>query len=270
MCGLGKINPFNIRHGFLHTVAKNPILSKIIPVVATAVGGPLLGAAASGIESYAGGAKPIDALKIAGLSYAGNSIGSSIGGSLFPGTVGDTIGPSASNAIGGVESGLRNAVGAGFGQTASNAILNTSVGGALGGFEGSAIASNLMPQNSSGGSAGNATKSTSLVPPAFTPTRSPQLDLPGSLSGLSNLTPDQQTSNLATQGVYGGGLGGQEQDYFNNLVNHQLVDDSGKTQDISTLSPIENSYLGQLGLGGYSNSKDLLQAMSKWKNQATA
>lgn len=257
MCGLSKLNPFNITHGLVKTIANIPIIGQALPFIATAVGGPIAGAAVSGLENYSKTRNIGDALKSAGLSYAGNAIGNS----LIPSTIGDQLGSTASNAIGGIEAGARDAIGAGFSQTASNALLNTSVGSVVGG----AVANSFMPQ---GEPKAAASPMTDLTPPAFQPSRAPQLDLPGSLSGLSNLTPDQQASNIANQGVFGGGNGGQEQDYFNNLVNHQLVDDSGKTQDISALSPIENSYLSQLGLGGYTNSKDLLQAMSKWKNQA--
>lgn len=263
MCGLSDFNPFNIRHGTLHAIATNPVLSKIIPIVATAVGGPLAGAAASGLEGYAGGEKPIDALKTAGLSFAGNEIGSSIGGSILPGTVGNAIGSTASNAVGAADAGISGALGQGFSQTASNAILNTGVGSTLGGLAGSNIAQGLMPQKTQGGSVDN----NSLLPAAYKPQNIPQLQLPGSLSGLAGLSSDQQTSNLATQGVYGGGLGPQEQQYFTGLVNNQLVDPSGKTSSTSSLSPIENSYLSQLGFNGYSNSNDLLGAISQWQKQ---
>lgn len=268
MCGiLSKINPLNITHGLVHTVATTPILDKAVPIALAVAGQPELAAAATGLEDYSTTRSIGKSLEGAGLSYAGNAIGSQLGNAIVPSSIGDAIGSTASNAVGAADAGINSALGQGFSQTASNALLNTGVGSALGGFAGGNFAQSLAPQKSS---SQPTVDNNSLTPAPFTPTRAPQIQLPGSLSGLSSMTPDQQTSNLATQGVYGGGLGPQEQSYFTNLVNNQLVDPSGKVGNISSLSPIEDSYLSQLGLGGQSNSTDLLGAISKWQKQQQA
>lgn len=108
-------------------------------------------------------------------------------------------------------------------------------------------------------------KKAAAGPAPFAPSRQAQKELPSSLQGFGSLSPDQQASNIATQGTFGTGLGPQEQDYFLNLVNRQLVDETGGVQDLNTLNPIQNSYLSNLGLGGQSNSRNLLEAISKWK-----
>lgn len=244
------------------------VFSKILPFIADAAliatGNPELipvaNAGISGVQTKLSGGSFGDALKSAGTSYLGSSIGGEIGNSIFPQTVGSAIGTGASNAVIGANTGISDALGNGFSATAANSILNASIGGTLGSYEGQNAANSLFPQTQK-------PDNNSLQPTPFTAKNNPNLQAPGSLSGLSTLTPDQQTSNLATQGVYGGGLGPQEQQYFTGLVNNQLVDQSGKVSDQSNLSPIENSYLGQLGFGGYSNSNDLLGAISKWQSQ---
>lgn len=92
--------------------------------------------------------------------------------------------------------------------------------------------------------------------------------MPTSLNQMSNLTPLQQATGLATQGVYGGGLGPQEQGYFGNLVQQQLVPSYGQTADLSTLAPIENTYLGNLGFGNEGSSYNLAKALSQWNPSA--
>lgn len=239
------------------------VLSKILHIAAPIAGGLLLGPAGFGLTSaLAGGAigggldalasgKGIKgALETGGLDYLGGSIGNS----LFPETVGSAIGSTASNAV---KSGLGSSIG--------GALTGTSIGSALGGYAGNSIANGLTAK----AQPSTNVNPTSLLPAAFKPTNQAQIQVPGSLdnSQFSSLTPDQKTSNLATQGVYGGGNGPQEQQYFTQLVNNQLVDPSGKVSPTSSLSPIENSYLSQLGFGGYSNSNDLLGAISKWQKQ---
>lgn len=219
-----------------------PIVGNLI---APGIGGVIGGAIGGGLNGGLKGAG-IGAL----TSFAGNAIGDELGGTIAKG-----IGSTAANStIGGLTG---DAIGGAIGRTTVGSVLGNTVGNSIAGD----VTSSLFPQQASG----TAPKSTSLIPTPADPTRSPQLQLPGSLSGLAGLDPNQQASNIATQGVYGGGNGPQEQGYFNNLINNQLIDPSGKFQDISSLSPIENSYLSQLGLGGYGNSKDLLGAISKWQ-----
>lgn len=263
MSFFGKINPFNLHHGLLHTIAKNPLLSKALPILLTLAGQPELAAASVAGESYASGQKPIKSILSGLTNYAGNAIGSSIGNSIFPKTIGSVLPGSATNALSDVAiKGAGGLVG-----TAANNILNTSIGGAIGGFAGGKLASDLTATPKA--PAAPNLNPNSLLPAPFKPSNQPNIQVPGSLNNdqFSSLTPDQKTSNLATQGVYGGGNGPQEQQYFTQLVNNQLVDPSGKTGDMNSLSPIENSYLSQLGFGGYSNSNDLLGAISQWQKK---
>lgn len=102
---------------------------------------------------------------------------------------------------------------------------------------------------------------------SFTPERQPGLAPPASLANYTNsaLSPDQTLSGIATKGVYGGGNGPEEQKYFLNLINNRLVDQTGHVaNDMSGINPIENSYLSQLGLGGYQNPNDLLRGISNY------
>lgn len=215
-------------------------------IASTALGMPWLGALVNGVNTYSDtGSLKAGALN-AGLTYAGANLGAS----LFPG---------AGNIADALESGL----GADLGSAAVNAvggnIANTSLGALAGGFAGNSIASSFAPQGVKG------TQAAIGQPTPFSPKQDNPAALPPSLSTLGGLTPIQQASNVATGGVYGGGNGPDEQSYFTNLINRQLVDQTGKVSDLSTLNPIENSYLQQIGLGGYGNSQDLLKAISKFK-----
>lgn len=266
MCGF---NPLKSIAHVVGSVVKSPIFQPIADVALAASGNPELIPVFNGIDSAVNtklnGGTFGQSILSGGASFAGNAIGSSIGNSLFPNTIGSEIG-SANNSflsqIPGVSTTAIGDLGGSGLNTAANSLLNTSIGSAVGGLAGQNFASNLVSKQKQPSVDNN-----SLQPTPFTPTRAPQLQLPGSLSGLQGQDNFQQTSNLATQGVYGGGLGPQEQSYFTNLVNNQLVDPSGKVGNVSSLSPIENSYLSQLGFGGYSNSKDLLGAISKWQKQ---
>lgn len=218
-------------------------MSKSIKKVAGAVLPHLgaVGGAANGLIQGDGLKGALQGGLKSGLSAAGSIVGGNIGGSLFPGTIGSALGSSASNALG-------------------STIANQGIGKIAGSFAGNALGNSVAdslipleepetPKNSG--------------PQPFSPTRQAQLDVPGSLSGLE---PDQASSNLATQGVYGGGLGPEEQSYFTNQINRRLVDDAGNLDsDLSEINPIEQAYLAQLGLGGYKDSRSLLEAMSKWK-----
>lgn len=236
---------------------KGSLFDTIAPIALAFVPGigPELSAAYSGISSTVKTGNPLSGLKSAGLSYLGNSIGSGIGdavgGSL--GTVGSKLGTT------GAELGTKigsSALGDVFGAGASNAIgsqiANKGIGELLGGFAGNSIASDMMPQAKQKG------------PAPFQAKQADPSEIPGSLSGLSTLTPEQQSSNVANKGVFGGGNGPEEQAYFTNLINRRLVDQSGNVSDMNKLSPIDTSYLSQIGLGGYQDSNSLLKAMSTW------
>lgn len=211
-------------------------------ILGSLVGGPVGGAIGGGLGGLASGQNIADSLITGGTSYAGGSIGSSIGSSLG-GSLGGALGGSAAS-------------------TAIPAVVGRNIGAVLGSGVG---AYSSLPV-SSGFDMGDA--SLPAAPPSpkpFEPKQDAQKELPASLSGFASLTPQQQSSNIATEGVYGGGSGPQEQEYFMNLINRRLVDESGGVSDQSELSPIEQSYLQRLGLGGYSNTNNLLEAMSTWR-----
>lgn len=222
-------------------------------------------------------------LLAAGGSYLGSQLGSSLLGNL--GTVGSALGDTTGNAIGSgagdnVGTFVGDTLGNGAGSTAANAVsggVGNLFGSDLGSMAGNAV-SNLAstPLNSAiggaaggflGGSLGPQGKTGSIGASAFLPTQAAAQSLPSDLSQYANLDPNQQESNIATQGVYGGGLGAADQSYFTNLINRQLTNSNGSTNSLSSLSPIDNSYLNNLGLGGYTNSNNLLQAISSWTPQ---
>lgn len=221
--------------------------SAILPGVGTALG--------SGLGSLASGADLKGALLSAGGAYAGSAIGGNLfgaGGSVGNlGTVGSLL-SGASNVGPQFISGIGTNLGAILG--------NAQIGSVLGGFAGSQYAENAMKDSE----AKPQQLPAAAGPDPFKPKQEAEKALPSSLSGFASLTPEQRTSALATQGVYGGGIGPQEQEYFLNQMNRKLVDPMGSTSDISGLAPIERSYLERLGLGGYGNTSSLLEAMSKW------
>ncbi len=206
---------------------------------------PLLTAA----NTYGSGGSLGQAALSAGGSYLGGKFGSNIFGDM--GTVGQGLSNTFGNSAG-------NAISSNIGELAGS-----SISGALGGYAGNALANEASGFNADQAALG-APKAKG--PAAFKASRAGESELPASLSALGGLNQQQQSSNLATQGVYGGGLGPDEQSYFNNLINRRLVDDNGAVDsDMSKIQPIESSYLQQQGLGGYTNTNDLLEMLSKWK-----
>lgn len=187
--------------------------------------------AADSFNGFTPGAKLASDSSVSG-DYAKGIIGSgqspSIASSLFP---------SANNAI--------------------SSLTDLAKGGAGAGLAGYAL-------GSQGGQDGDSFAASSV--PSFKPSRAGASALPDSLSGYGSLDPLQQSTNLATQGVYGGGLGGNEQDYFLNEINRKLIDDAGNVdQNFNDVAPIESSYLDQLGYGANDNVSSLLEALSKRK-----
>jgi hypothetical protein len=242
--------------------AVKKIASIAAPIVGGMFGGPI-GAAAGGALGGAIGGKGLKGALIGGLTgYAGNAIGSSLGSSLSKGIGGTAIGSLTSkNAMGPFSFGN---LGSSVANTLGNTVANTTLGQMVGSYAGNSIAQSVgdsfMPMDED--------SPKTSAPSPFQPTRSPSVDLPGSLADMQGQDEGQMSSNLATQGVYGGGLGGEEQAYFNSLINRRLIDDSGNVDaDLSEVNPIEQSYLAQLGLGGYKDSRSLLEALSKWKAQ---
>lgn len=237
-------------------------LNKLGPIgdILTAVGlsaipgGAAFIPAVQGLKAYGATGNVLSGLAAGAGSYLGGKFGGNVFGDL--GTVGgaatNTFGNEAGNSIlNGISGFAGNAAGDAFGSLATTPI--SSIAGSYAG--------NALGQAAVGAQPLQAKQKST----AFSPTRAGEGETPASLQAYGSLSPDQQTSNLATQGVYGGGLAPQEQQYFLNLVNRQLIPQEGGVQDKSSLNPIENSYLSQLGLGGYQNSNDLLEAISKWK-----
>lgn len=248
-----------------------PIYDVVAPVLMTAALGPAGGAAYQGLNTYGETGKVAPSVGAAAGSYIGNKIGGNVFGDM--GTVGGTLG-SGANAIGGA--GASNSLGdffaGGIGEFGTN-LLQTPISQIAGNVIGSSLGSSLMGGGANMG-AGNAMQGQSSMDTGglptttpFTPTRAADEELSPTLQGqgFGALDPMQQASNLATQGVYGGGVGPEEQGYFTRLINRQLVEPTGNIRGLENLNPIENSYLSQLGLGGASNSNNLLEMLSKWK-----
>lgn len=217
-----------------------------VPIIATAVtGNPAVGAAAAGANNY----RQNKDIKSALFSAGGNYFGGKIGGSLFPnaGTVGESI--------------FDAAPGGTISNFAQNAIPSSLANATIGETAGSYFGGNVLPEM-----LGASQDNSSPQMKSFQPTQQAELERPASLSGFSSLAPNQESTNIATQGVYGGGQGPSEQEYFLNLINRRLVDDAGNVdQDFGDIAPIESSYLDMLGYGGYNNVNSLLEAIAGYK-----
>lgn len=257
MQGVGKQISANKPKGMFGGGILGKVASFALPAVGFAIGGPAGAALASGVSTKLSGGSLKDALLSAGLSYAGGSIGNK----LLPTSIGAALSPK--NALGPYT--LSSSLGSVAANSLGNQIANTSIGSVAGGFFGNSIGDALRtPKMAQDNFISGINQNRD-----FTPSREAKLDLPGSLGGFAGLSPDQQSTGIATQGVYGSGAGPGEQAYFTNLINRRLTDETGKQDsDLSEINPVENSYLAQLGLGGYSNPRDLLEAMSKWKQAA--
>lgn len=230
------------------------------PAGAGAVSGSGAVGGLSGDALNSAGSQALSPLSTAG----GDWTGSAAAGSTLGSGAGQTAGSAAANPssiLGSLSKGMGNinlgTIGSNAGSTIGNAlpsgIASTGVGSALGGAVGSQVAGGMIDQSAP-----------IRQPGAWTPSQSAASSLPPSLSSLSSLNPTQQASNIATQGTYGGGVGPQEESYYTNLLNRQLVDSGGHVGSLSSLSPIENTYNQQLGLGGFTNPTDLLKALSSW------
>lgn len=215
------------------------VLGSAIPGLGTGIGAAL----GSGAGTIASGGTPLQALGAAGGSYLGGQL---IGaGNVGPGgTIASGLG---SIGLGGVANAL------------PASIAGNSLSSALGSFAGSSLGSSVftpmeMPKISSPSG-----------PAPFSPTQNPAMNIPGSLSQFSGLDPNQQSTNIATKGVYGGGEGTGENEYFLNLINRKLVDQSGnQASNLGGLAPIERSYLSQLGITG-DNPYDVLKGINAYQ-----
>lgn len=238
-----------------------PVVGKyILPAVAGFFGGPLGYGAATGIqngfESARNGATFGDSAKFGATSGAISGAGSYAGGQLLGPTL-NGLGSTVGSESGATTPGF---MGTPIGQSLGEPALSSG-GGALASTPGDVFASGAGA--TIGGSMAGPSPTAPVKPPApWAPSRSGDMALPGSLSSYAGLSPQQQASNIATRGVYGQGNGPEENSYFTNLINRQLVDPSGNvTGDLSSINPVEGSYLNQIGLGGYNNPTDLLKKL---------
>jgi len=224
----------------------------VYPIAGSIIGGPAGAAAASGFRTGMKTGDPLAGLGAAAGSYIGSNLAGNILGDQL-GTIGGTLN-------------------AGLGETAGNYVGNvlgpelagSTISSALGGMYGADIGQSLLGSQNVGP---NVSSSGPSAPEPFKATKEAELSLPGSLSGLSGLAPNQISSNIATQGVYGGGQGNEESNYFLNMINRRLVGDTGEVGDISQVNPIEKSYLSQLGVSG-NDSMGLLESLSKKRGLA--
>lgn len=221
-------------------------LGSVVPGVGTAIGAAIGSGLKTGVET----GDPLAGLVSAGGTYAGSALGAGLGG-----TVGGTL-----NSVGAGE--LLGPGGAIADSFLGNTILDTSLGSIAGGSLGGDLAKDLFAGNVKQ----NQPSSTSPGPTAlepFKPKREAAVSLPGSFSQFGNLSPEQQATNIATQGVFGGGTSPQEENYYLNTVNRRLVGEGGQVGDMGGFKPIEKSYLGQLGYSGFDDPTSLLEALSK-------
>lgn len=252
----------------IHAVDQIPVIGPYIgPAVASYFGGPLGYAAASGIRngveaSFKGAPWQQAALsgaENAGISYGAGQLGAAAGqyagnalqGSDLGSFLQSTPAANAGNVIGGdAMSSL-----APIGSFAGNAFGGTTTGEAIGSFLGHQSADNATAYNPAPSAPGIA---------AFSPSQSPQVGIPQSLSQFGSLSPQQQSSNIASKGVYGGGQGPDETNYFLNLMNRQLFDQGGNVaQNTNGIAPVDMSFLNQLGISG-SSPTDLLKGISQY------
>lgn len=208
-------------------------------------GNPLAGLAsgvAAGGGSYLGGS--ILGPEIGGI---GSSSGAgTVSGAASPGFMGTPLAASLGDA----------------GLSGASSVFGSATPGTL---AGSSIGSSVA-QNATESSLPGMYKSNTQDASPWQPTRQDQMNLPTSLSGYQNLDPLQQATNIASKGVYGGGQGKDETNYFNNLINRQLIGDNGQVAgNTNSINPVENSFLSQIGLGGYGSPGDLLQKISNYQ-----
>lgn len=246
---------FNFFSNILKTVLK--AAPAVVGSVAGGVlGGPAGAAAGSALGTKLGGGSNTQALFSAGGSY--------LGGQFLGGGSGDVAGNLTQSSIPGLPS-LGESLANGSLGSAGSALGAASFGPLSGSLTGQSIA-NLV----SGGAEGPA-QADPVAPnvtgpkEAALPTSAPKAaSLPSSLGSFAGLDPLQQGTGIATQGVYGGGTGKEESDYFTNLLQRQLINDKGGYNDYgSNVNPTEESYLhNNLGLQFDPNTQSLLQAIA--------
>lgn len=237
---------------------KIPVVGPYIaPTALTLTGNPELAAAYQGIHTGMKTGNALQGLEAGAGTYAGNAIGSSLGADLGNYT-GGLLNETPANALGNEFGGQAlSDAGAGFGTFAGNVLGSATLGSSLGGVAGSTLGASM-------GQPSQASLDMGSGPAAFSPSQQSPMGLPQSLSQFGNLNPQQQATNIASKGVYGGGNGPQEQNYFLNLINRQLFDQGGNVAaNTNNLAPVDMSYLNQLGISG-SSPTDYLKGISQF------
>lgn len=218
-------------------------LGSVVPGVGTALGAAVGSGLSSGIKT----GDPLAGLASAGGSFLGSTVaGPLIGDALGGATVGSTLG-------------------SGVGSVLPDVVANAGLGPIIGGSVGSSLGESLFaPATNSQLDMPSVNNAGPSAPAPYVAKQENALQMPGSFSQFANLSPTQLSTNIATQGVYGGGLGESESDYFYNMVNRKLVDEAGNVDTgFGDLAPIEQSYLNKSGFGGYNKPYDLLEALSR-------
>lgn len=96
--------------------------------------------------------------------------------------------------------------------------------------------------------------------PAFRAAAPTAMARPASLSSFATFTPQQERSALATKSL-NQGLGKDEEDYYENLVQRSLIgDDQRYKADVNSLLPVESQYFNKKGIST-SNVTDFLRAL---------
>lgn len=216
------------------------------PIIGGIVAGPVGAAIGSGVGTLATGGTPIQALASGAGSYLGGSL-------LNTGAGGATVGSSlGSTGLGGA---LASAL--------PSSVLGANLGQATGQFLGGSLGEMLAANGNVQGQRQYQTQSVIPQQKQFTPVKPAALALPSTLGDMAGMSDIQQSTNLATRGVEGQGLGSAEQNYFTNLIQRRLQDDSGGLKDISNVNPIENQYLTQrMGLNYGQDTRSLLEALA--------
>lgn len=131
-------------------------------------------------------------------------------------------------------------------------------GGPQGALAGASLGSSLL-----GGSKKSSAPAPNIGPAPFTPTRPGASSRPSSLGDLSGLDSTQERSALATRGTQGGGLGQDEQSYYLNLLQRNIIDESGNVGSTESFLPVERQYLNQAGYASDNGMNFLKSVQSK-------
>ena len=227
--------------GFLKKILKNKIFKAVAPIALNFIPGvgPALSAAAGAYLGSRDGGGVLGGITGAAGGYFG---GAAAKGALsgFAG-----IGPGMAGGFGGALTGAAGGLSSAAGY----------LGGALG-LSGGTVgnASNILGAlgmfGTPSGSIGNQKQALAgqktEIP--FKAKRPDEMARPANLNAMAGFSPEQERSALATQGM-NGGLGGQEQSYYDNLVQRALIADGGQinTENPNSLLPIESSYYSRRG-----------------------